>query len=246
MTTNTEALLREAAQKALSKLRSAQICHPNAVQSLIDEAIDALALQPSPANGGEPVAWRNVIPGGRKTNEWESTRIADYNLGWNDYRKAAKTALEHLETSTQPLPSAWMYTLEYGGTIADTKVSLRQLNYPFGVCGADYLRENSDGISYVRQTPLYTHPAAQGVPATTEPFGYFRAEPFGWHDCAPTDEGAIPLYEHPAQGVPDDVFRVAIATVRERYRGTQWGKAAESICDAIDAAIAAAQKGGAA
>ena len=55
MTTNTEALLREAAQKALSKLRSAQICHPNAVQSLIDEAIDALALQPSPANGGEPV-----------------------------------------------------------------------------------------------------------------------------------------------------------------------------------------------
>lgn len=116
-----------------------------------------LAEAQQPATGA-PVAWRNVIPGGRKTDEWESTRIADYNLGWNAYRKAAKTALEHLETSTQPLPSAWMYTLEYGGTIADTKVSLRQLNYPFGVCGADYLRENSDGISYVRQTPLYTHP----------------------------------------------------------------------------------------
>ena len=109
---------------------------------------------------GRLVAWRNVIPGGRKTDEWESTRIADYNLGWNAYRKAA---LEHLETSTQPLPSAWMYTLEYGGTIADTKVSLRQLNYPFGVCGADYLRENSDGISYVRQTPLYAHPAPSGL-----------------------------------------------------------------------------------
>jgi hypothetical protein len=27
-----------------------------------------------------------------------------------------------------------------------------------------------------------------------KPFGYFRAEPFGWTDCAPTDEGAIPLY----------------------------------------------------
>lgn len=149
---------------------------------------------------GAPVAWRNVIPGGRKTDEWESTRIADYNLGWNAYRKAAKTALEHLETSTQPLPSAWMYTLEYGGTIADTKVSLRQLNYPFGVCGADYLRENSDGISYVRQTPLYTHPAPS---------------------------------------VPDDVVRDAISTVREHYRGTDWGKAAESICDAIDAMLAA-------
>ena len=31
-----------------------------------------------------------------------------------------------------------------------------------------------------------------------EPFGYFRPEPFGWTDCAETDEGAVPLYEHPA------------------------------------------------
>jgi hypothetical protein len=31
-----------------------------------------------------------------------------------------------------------------------------------------------------------------------EPFGYFRAEPFGWTNCAETDEGAIALYEHPA------------------------------------------------
>ena len=30
-----------------------------------------------------------------------------------------------------------------------------------------------------------------------EPFGYFKAEPFGWTDCAETDEGAIPLYERP-------------------------------------------------
>jgi hypothetical protein len=30
-----------------------------------------------------------------------------------------------------------------------------------------------------------------------EPFGYFKAEPFGWRDCAETDEGAIDLYEAP-------------------------------------------------
>lgn len=30
-----------------------------------------------------------------------------------------------------------------------------------------------------------------------EPFGYFRAEPFGWTDCAQTDEGAKALYEAP-------------------------------------------------
>lgn len=28
-----------------------------------------------------------------------------------------------------------------------------------------------------------------------EPFGYFRPEPFGWTDCAKTDESAIALYE---------------------------------------------------
>lgn len=32
---------------------------------------------------------------------------------------------------------------------------------------------------------------------TQEPFGYFKAEPFGWRDCADTDEGAIALYEAP-------------------------------------------------
>lgn len=46
---------------------------------------------------------------------------------------------------------------------------------------------------------------------------------------------------HPAPGVPDDVVRDAISTVREHYRGTDWGKAAESICDAIDAAMLAAK-----
>jgi hypothetical protein len=31
----------------------------------------------------------------------------------------------------------------------------------------------------------------------TEPFGYFKAEPFGWTDCAETDEGAVALYSAP-------------------------------------------------
>lgn len=34
-------------------------------------------------------------------------------------------------------------------------------------------------------------------PAQHEPFGYFKAEPFGWTDCAETDEGAVALYERP-------------------------------------------------
>lgn len=54
-------------------------------------------------------------------------------------------------------------------------------------------------------------PAAQPV---GEPFGYFKAEPFGWTDCAETDEGAVALYERP-QAVPEPIkpfFAVSIAS----------------------------------
>ena len=37
------------------------------------------------------------------------------------------------------------------------------------------------------------------APAQGEPFGHFRAEPFGWTDCAKDDEGAIALYERPQE-----------------------------------------------
>ena len=30
---------------------------------------------------------------------------------------------------------------------------------------------------------------------TPDPFGYFKPDPFGWTDCAETDEGARPLYD---------------------------------------------------
>ena len=32
------------------------------------------------------------------------------------------------------------------------------------------------------------------APAQGEPFGHFRAEPFGWADCSEDAEGAIALY----------------------------------------------------
>jgi hypothetical protein len=53
-------------------------------------------------------------------------------------------------------PVAWLYTLRYGQEIVNTRVSDYQLNYPFGVCGADYLPKNHEGVSYVKQTPLHT------------------------------------------------------------------------------------------
>jgi len=59
---------------------------------------------------------------------------------------------------------------------------------------------------------------AQALPAA-EPFGYFKAQPFGWTDCAETDEGAVALYERPqhhAGQVPATHFTGAFAGVAGR------------------------------
>lgn len=80
-------------------------------------------------------------------------------------------------------------------------------------------------------------------PATGEPVLFIHPDTFAMNNAhvgawKPGHElpGYIPLY---TPSVPDDVVRDAISTVREHYRGTDWGKAAESICDAIDAMLAA-------
>jgi len=85
-----------------------------------------------------------------------------------DQMLSFKDSIEDLTSAidaAQGQAVAYLYTLEYGKTVADTKVSTRQLNYPFGVCGPDYLAKNADGISYVRQTPLYLAPTPQPVAA---------------------------------------------------------------------------------
>ena len=87
-----------------------------------------------------------------------------------------------------------------------------------------------------------------------EPFGYFRALPFGWEQCGEHDDGAVALYDRPAPGVPEDVQRDAerldwltfnISGKALRDIGVMWGEHANARA-AIDAAmLAAAQaKGG--
>ena len=54
------------------------------------------------------------------------------------------------------------------------------------------------GVSAQRVTQAKDHIEQDlKMVAVQEPFGYFKAEPFGWRDCAETDEGAIALYEAP-------------------------------------------------
>ena len=53
---------------------------------------------------------------------------------------------------------------------------------------------------------------------SSEPFGYFKAEPFGWTDCAETDAGAIALYEHPPkqEGEPVEKYNKLLDALRDQ------------------------------
>ena len=91
----------------------------------------------------------------------------------------------YAETAQQQEPVAWMYQCS-----ADSS-------------GPVFMQHKRDwaesGSGLWTETPLYTSPQ----PAQQqEPFGYFKAEPFGWTDCAETDEGAIALYERPQPAQP--------------------------------------------
>ncbi len=55
-----------------------------------------------------------------------------------------------------------------------------------------------------------------------EPFGYFKVEPFGWTDCAETDEGARALYEAPPlpvqrQPLTDELYKELLFAVGNKY-----------------------------
>jgi hypothetical protein len=69
---------------------------------------------------------------------------------------------------------------KYGTTVAENPLSLRQwLQHA--------LEESLDQAIYLQR-------AIEKLDKQ-EPFGYFKAEPFGWTDCAETDENAKELYE---------------------------------------------------
>lgn len=79
--------------------------------------------------------------------------------------------------------------------------------------------EQVDDINVAESFTSVTKTAA---PAQGEPFGYFRAEPFGWTDCPEDADGAIALYEHPAKpaqevGLTDEDVNAAAKVLAERF-----------------------------
>ena len=75
-----------------------------------------------------------------------------------------------------------------------------------GLCGEDRAftgncgggRDKPNALCYEGQNHQQPKAAVTEVHKQA-PFGYFKPEPFGWTDCAETDEGAIPLYDKPQQ-----------------------------------------------
>jgi hypothetical protein len=107
-----------------------------------------------------PEKWRNVLPGGRGTDQWESVRVADFNKGWNEYRKAAKAALEKLEAThpAQPAPVPLTDGVNVPLTILEAaEASLGSFCSDHGWSDKDM--QNMDNLSaYIAQ-----HKAAHGI-----------------------------------------------------------------------------------
>ena len=76
------------------------------------------------------------------------------------------------------------------------------------------------------EVALYPAPPAQPIPVQ-KPFGYFKAEPFGWTDCAETDEGAIALYEHPTAPMQEPPPECQTEAEKRAY-AFGWWKALEA------------------
>lgn len=126
------------------------------------------------------------------------------------------------------------------GALVKSKNALEVLWVSHHANRTDYAIEDIDSAMEALRTAIQQAEAKQ--PAMGEPVAYRHLHEDGWeYYDAPTGDdcnGCQPLFTHPAV-VPDDVQQI-IKEVCEAYRGTDYGKVAESICDKLIEAITAA------
>lgn len=98
--------------------------------------------------------------------------------------------------------------------------------------------QRQEWIDWAEKEVLPKVRAAQALLATggqahaveQEPFGYFKAEPFGWTDCGPDDEGAVALYERPQAQADARDAEIQQAVLAERERICAAIKAEDDHC----------------
>lgn len=137
-------------------------------------------------------------------------------------REAAQQALEALERADKisgyPNNAAAIKALRQA-LAADTK--------PCACCGEGKARISvtricdTCGSEYAGREEM---DAAKRIEAEqqAEPFGYFKAEPFGWTDCAETDEGAVALYERPNQPAQQPLTDEQIGQIEAEIWKPEW------------------------
>jgi hypothetical protein len=112
-----------------------------------------------------------------------------------DLRTAALRALEALE-SLFTLQMDYDRPKQCGEAITALRAALARPEDKSQAAFEHWVEtvEATQGCAISRNAVADAAPIIQPEIKDDKPFGYFRAEPFGWTDCAPTDEGAIPLY----------------------------------------------------
>jgi hypothetical protein len=73
-------------------------------------------------------------------------------------------------------------------------IQIKYSDLIYNEAGFEKAEEFEDDIIAIKEA-LATNKESSLVQPAQEPFGYFKAEPFGWTDCGKDDEGAIALYE---------------------------------------------------
>ena len=91
------------------------------------------------------------------------------------------------------------------------------------------------GITESPAMPELPEPAHRGPSGTGTYFDSYTAAQMRAYALATLQAQQSTQVDTPEAAAVSDV----IAMVREQYRGTKWGKAAECICDAVDEAILA-------
>ena len=123
-----------------------------------------------------------------------------------------------------PLRKAYKHLLivapaqEFNKSVADAEIKAMYVESQ----GSDKGWLGIEGSYFIGGVVAARKQKAALAPAQDEPLGHFRAEPFGWTDCAEDDEGAIALYERPQEvGLTDEEIE-AIAKKHMSTVGDHW------------------------
>ena len=102
----------------------------------------------------------------------------------------------NIEVATNPQTNGGKVLVPAAAPVVPEPVIVEWWSSENGLEDCD-MAKRDDFIQVVRAIEAKLRALLATATAPTEPFGYFKAEPFGWTDCGPDDEGAVALYEKP-------------------------------------------------